>query len=83
MNFALYTRKNNNKILKRRIVTGKLIAKIASTQEFIRDDKLGQMVTQYSQNEINCESLDMVYAARKDNMSFEEFKKLVLEREKK
>lgn len=61
----------------------KLITKIANTQAFKPDDKLGQMVQEYAKDELSEESLDLVYAARKDDESYASFLKLVQERDSK
>lgn len=61
----------------------KLITKIANTQAFKPDDKLGQMVQEYAKDELSEESLDLVYAARKDDTSYAAFLKLAQERDSK
>lgn len=59
----------------------KLITKIANTQAFRPDDKLGQMVQEYAKDELSEESLDLVYAARKDNTSYADFLRMVQKRD--
>lgn len=61
----------------------KLMTKIANTQAFKSDDKLGQMVQEYARDELSEESLDLVYAARKDDVSYASFLKLAQERDSK
>ena len=59
----------------------KLITKIANAQAFKPDDKLGQMVQEYSKDELSEEGLDLVYAARKDDTSYAAFLRLAQERD--
>ncbi len=61
-------------------VIEKLIMKIAETQAFLHDDKLGRMVKEYKNDELDKESLDQVYAARKDDVSYDAFLKLAQKR---
>ncbi len=42
---------------------------IFKTQEYGVDDKLTQIVNSYAQEELDENSLDMVYAARKEDLS--------------
>ena len=59
----------------------KLITRIANTQAFKPEDKLGQMVRQHPKDELSEESLDLVYAARKDDTSYAVFLRLAQERD--
>lgn len=61
----------------------KLITKIANTQAFNPEDKLGRMVQEYANDELSEESLDFVYAARKDDISYAAFLRLAQERDSK
>ncbi len=62
----------------------KLIRKIANTQAFLPEDRLGRMVKEYDKDELEEESLDLVYAARKDGAaSYASFLKFVQERNEK
>ncbi len=61
----------------------KLIGQIAESQAFSPDDKLSQMVNEYDIDELPVESLDLVYAARKDDTSYAAFLKLAHERDSK
>ena len=64
-------------------MTEKIIKLIADTQAFKPDDKLGQMVQEYAKDELSEESLDLVYAARKDDTSYASFLRLTQERDSK
>lgn len=61
----------------------KLITKIANTQAFRPEDKLGQLVREYAKDELFEDSLDLVYAARKDDTSYASFLRLAQERDRK
>lgn len=61
----------------------KLITKIANSQAFKPDDNLSKMVQEYAKDELSEESLDLVYAARKDDTSYAAFLKLAQERDSK
>ena len=61
----------------------KFMKKIANTQAFVTDDKLGRMLKEYDTDELAEESLDLVYAARKNNTSYDTFLKLAQERDNK
>jgi len=64
-------------------VIEKLIKKIANTQDFVQDDRLGQMVKQYDKDELSEENLYFVSAASKGTASYSDFLRLVQERENK
>lgn len=51
----------------------KIIQKIANTQAFGPEDQLGQMVKNYDQDELSEDTLNLVYAARKDDASYAAF----------
>lgn len=64
----------------------KTIQKIANTQAFGFDDRLGRLVKGYeekaeSEDELSMDSLDMVYAARKEDGDFAAFLKMARERD--
>lgn len=59
----------------------KLITKIANTQAFKPEDKLGRMVHEYYKDELSEENLDLVYAARKDDARYAVFLRLAQERD--
>ena len=61
----------------------KLIRKIANTQAFGPEDQLGQMVKNYDRDELSEDTLNLVYAARKDDASYSEFLRLAKERDNK
>ena len=65
----------------------KMITKIADTQAFDFDDRLGRLVKHYevkaqSEEELSLDSLDMVYAARKEEGDFAAFLQMARERDK-
>ena len=64
-------------------VIEKFIQKIANTQVFGPEDQLGQMVKAYDQDELSEDTLDLVYAARKDDISYASFIRLARERDNK
>ena len=61
----------------------KLIMKIAKSQAFKPDDKLGRLVQEYDKDELFEESLDWVNAAHKDDTSYASFQKYAQERDRK
>lgn len=65
------------------VVIEKLIKKIANSQAFMPDDKLGRMIKEYETDELAEESLDLVYAARKNDADYADFLRLAHERDSK
>ena len=61
----------------------KLIQKIANAQAFGPEDQLGQMVKKYDQDELSEDTLNLVYAARKDDAGYSEFLRSARERDNK
>ena len=61
----------------------KLITKIANIQAFKPEDRLGRMLKKYDQDELFEESLDQVFAARKDAPDYAEFLRFARERDNK
>ena len=59
----------------------KMMKKIANTQEFFPDDRLGQMVKECDGEELELERLDQVFAARADERSYADFLKLARQRD--
>ena len=64
-------------------VIERLIKKIAKSQAFLPEDKLGRMVKEYDADELAMENLDLVYAARKDGSDYAAFLTSVQERDNK
>lgn len=60
----------------------KLIIKIANTQAFKPDDKLGRMVQEHGNDELFDESLDLVCAASKGDTSYASFLKFAQEKDR-
>lgn len=58
----------------------KFLRRIADSQAFEPEDKLSDIVNKYTVDELNEESLDLVYAARK--VDYQEFVKHIEERKK-
>ena len=58
----------------------KFLRKVADSQAFKPEDKLTKMVEKYSKEELDEESLDLVFAAGK--MDYQEFLKQAEERKK-
>ena len=62
----------------------KMMKKIANSQAFAPDDRLSRMVNECdANNELSEDSLDLVFAARKDEADFDAFLKVLEERNKK
>ena len=61
----------------------KMMKKIAGTQTFSPEDNLGRMIRGYEKQELSEESLDLVYAARKEDASYADFLKLAKERDRR
>lgn len=61
----------------------KLIRKTANTQVFGPEDQLGRMVNTFDQDELSEDSLNLVYAARKDNLDYAGFLRFARERDNK
>ena len=55
----------------------KMMKKIANSQAFAPDDRLSQMVNEYDANELSMDSLDQVFAARKDDVDYDAFLKVL------
>ncbi len=64
-------------------VIEKLVKKIANSQAFVQEDRLGQMIKQYETDELSEENLFFVAAAGKGSTSYSEFLRLAQERENK
>ncbi len=47
----------------------KMLYAVFQTQEFDIDDRLTKIINSYAQDELDEESLDLVYAARKNDFS--------------
>lgn len=60
----------------------KLMKKIAKTEAFKPEDQLSGLVKNQGENELSEDSLDMVFAARKEGASYAEFLKYARERDK-
>ena len=60
----------------------KLITRVADTQVFKPEDRLGTMVREYDKDELTEDSLDLVYAARKDNTDYPAFLRFAQERDR-
>lgn len=61
----------------------KFLTKIADTQAFGPDDKLGKMIEDYDSDELSEDNLDLVFAARKDDADFGAFLRMLEEKEGK
>ena len=65
-------------------MTDKMLIKIANSQAFLPEDKLGEMLDKYinDNDELAEDGLDLVFAARKNEISYDDFIKHAENRKK-